>query len=251
MSNFQALFDLISMNGSALTEWKSISTLSVFLHSLGALKELSIYLVTKLTSRSKSVNITSINITLDWIISGARYSGVPHKVHVLSVIFFAKPKSVICKSLCLILRKDEMFGFPHLQVAFLVQQQVLRLHVPIKAFLLLLLCTFSLTLSATCRWWRGSEDTQGRTQSQRRRRRRWGRRTSQSWATSWRINIQAAKMTKWIFMRMMMSVFCCEPPKNLPPQSNSIPRMTLIWTKYTETCHHLLGKPPKRENMIK
>ena len=37
MSNFQALFDLISMNGSALTEWKSISTLSVFLHSLGAL----------------------------------------------------------------------------------------------------------------------------------------------------------------------------------------------------------------------
>ena len=109
----------------------------------------------------------------------------------------------------------------------------------------------SLTLSATCRWWRGSEDTQGRTQSQRRRRRRWGRRTSQSWATSWRINIQAAKMTKWIFKRMMMSVFCCEPPKNLPPQSNSIPRMTLIWTKYTETCHHLLGKPPKREMMVK
>ena len=182
------------MKGSVLTQWKSISTLSVFLHSLGALKELSIYLVTKLTSRSKSVNITSINITLDWIISGARYSGVPHKVHVLSVIFFAKPKSVICKSFCLILGKSQMFGFPHLQVAFLVQQQVLRLHVPITTFLVIFYFCFA--LSATCRWWRGSEDTQGRTQSQRRRRRRWGRRTSQSWATSWRINIQAAKRTR-------------------------------------------------------
>ena len=186
------------MKGSALTKGKSISTLSMCLHSLGGpigVVYISGHKANK-QIQGKSMNITSINITLDWIISGARYSGVPHKVHVLSVIFFAKPKSVICKSLCLILRKGQMFGFPHLQVAFLVQQQVLRLHVPIKAFLLLLLCTFSLTLSATCRWWRGSEDTQGRTQSQRRRRRRWGRRTSQSWATSWRINIQAAKRTR-------------------------------------------------------
>ena len=35
--------------------------------------------------------------TLDWMISGARYSGVPHSVQVLSVIFLAKPKSVIIK----------------------------------------------------------------------------------------------------------------------------------------------------------
>ena len=93
------------------------------------------------------MNITSINITLDWIISGARYSGVPHKVHVLSVIFFAKPKSVICESLCLILRKGQMFGFPHLQVAFLVQQQVLRLHVPITTFLVIFYFYFALSLS--------------------------------------------------------------------------------------------------------
>ena len=37
MSNFQSLFDLVSMKGSALTKWKSISTISVFLHSLGVL----------------------------------------------------------------------------------------------------------------------------------------------------------------------------------------------------------------------
>ena len=31
------------------------------------------------------------------MISGARYSGVPHRVHVRPLILFAKPKSVICK----------------------------------------------------------------------------------------------------------------------------------------------------------
>ena len=35
--------------------------------------------------------------TLDCMISGARYSGVPHNVQVRSVIFLAKPKSVIWK----------------------------------------------------------------------------------------------------------------------------------------------------------
>ena len=40
------------------------------------------------------VTMMMIN-TLDCIISGARYSGVPHKVQVRSLIFFAKPKSVI------------------------------------------------------------------------------------------------------------------------------------------------------------
>ena len=34
---------------------------------------------------------------LDWMISGARYSGVPHRVHVRSLIRLAKPKSVIFK----------------------------------------------------------------------------------------------------------------------------------------------------------
>jgi len=32
------------------------------------------------------------------MISGARYSGVPHKVQVLPLTFFAKPKSVTWKS---------------------------------------------------------------------------------------------------------------------------------------------------------
>ena len=36
-------------------------------------------------------------VTLDWIISGARYSGVPQSVQVRSVIFLAKPKSVIMR----------------------------------------------------------------------------------------------------------------------------------------------------------
>ena len=151
MSNFQPLFDLISILRVVPSQSERAFLLYQCFFTVWGPYIGVVYLVTKQTSRSKSVNITSINITLDWIISGARYSGVPHKVHVLSVIFFAKPKSVICKSLCLTLRKDQLFGFPHLQVAFLVQQQVLRLHVPIKAFLLLLLCTFSLTLSATCR----------------------------------------------------------------------------------------------------
>src|SRR5687768_8775230 len=31
----------------------------------------------------------------DWMISGHRYSGVPHSVHVLSLTTLAKPKSVI------------------------------------------------------------------------------------------------------------------------------------------------------------
>ena len=35
--------------------------------------------------------------TFDWMISGARYSGVPHNVHVRSEIFLAKPKSVIMR----------------------------------------------------------------------------------------------------------------------------------------------------------
>ena len=40
-----------------------------------------------------------------------------------------------------------MFGFPHLQVAFLVQQQVLRLHVPITRFLVIFHFCFALSLS--------------------------------------------------------------------------------------------------------
>ena len=36
-------------------------------------------------------------ITLDRIISGAKYSGVPHNVHVLPLTLFAKPKSVTYK----------------------------------------------------------------------------------------------------------------------------------------------------------
>ena len=36
-------------------------------------------------------------VTFDCIISGARYSGVPHRVHVRSWIFLAKPKSVILR----------------------------------------------------------------------------------------------------------------------------------------------------------
>ena len=59
----------------------------------------------------------------------------------------------------------------------------------------------SLSFSATCRWWRGSEDTQGRTQSRLRRKRRSGTRTSPSWAKSWRITIQVAKRTKLFFFR--------------------------------------------------
>ena len=35
--------------------------------------------------------------TLLWMISGAKYSGVPHSVQVLSSTLFAKPKSVIFK----------------------------------------------------------------------------------------------------------------------------------------------------------
>ncbi len=44
-----------------------------------------------------------IYIPLDWMISGAKYSGVPHSVHVRSSTIFAKPKSVIfkCPVLCI------------------------------------------------------------------------------------------------------------------------------------------------------
>ena len=38
----------------------------------------------------------STTLTLLRMISGARYSGVPHNVHVLPFTLFAKPKSVTC-----------------------------------------------------------------------------------------------------------------------------------------------------------
>ena len=44
----------------------------------------------------KNVNFKPI-LTLLRIISGARYSGVPQRVHVRPLTRFAKPKSVICK----------------------------------------------------------------------------------------------------------------------------------------------------------
>ena len=47
-------------------------------------------------NEKKSVNFKPI-LTLLRIISGARYSGVPQRVHVRPLTRFAKPKSVICK----------------------------------------------------------------------------------------------------------------------------------------------------------
>jgi hypothetical protein len=40
---------------------------------------------------------TNAYFTLDWMISGARYSGVPQRVQVLSTTFLANPKSVILR----------------------------------------------------------------------------------------------------------------------------------------------------------
>ena len=47
-------------------------------------------------------------VTLLRIISGAKYSGVPHNVHVRSVICLANPKSVTCKMLNGLLTPDEI-----------------------------------------------------------------------------------------------------------------------------------------------
>lgn len=51
------------------------------------------------------------------MISGARYSGVPHNVQVRSVNFFAKPKSVIFK--CPSLASSKFSGFKSLYTIFL------------------------------------------------------------------------------------------------------------------------------------
>lgn len=49
----------------------------------------------KMINSHRAHHSTALLYPLLWMISGARYSGVPHNVHVLSVSFFAKPKSVI------------------------------------------------------------------------------------------------------------------------------------------------------------
>ena len=46
----------------------------------------------------RTETIRNATLTLLRMISGARYSGVPHNVHVLPFTLFAKPKSVTCKT---------------------------------------------------------------------------------------------------------------------------------------------------------
>lgn len=65
----------------------------------------------------KAHQSTALLCPLLWMISGARYSGVPHSVHVRSVSFFAKPKSVIFK--CPSLAKSKFSGFKSLYTMFL------------------------------------------------------------------------------------------------------------------------------------
>lgn len=85
--------------------------------------------------------------TLLRMISGARYSGVPHKVQVRPFTRLAKPKSVTCgHKNGLLARKEGWRGriqptaasacpLPspggHLNVALLVNEEVLRLQVPV------------------------------------------------------------------------------------------------------------------------
>lgn len=85
--------------------------------------------------------------TLLRMISGARYSGVPHKVQVRPFTRLAKPKSVTCgPKNGLLARKEGWRGriqptatwacpLPslggHLNVALLVNEEVLRLQVPV------------------------------------------------------------------------------------------------------------------------
>lgn len=52
---------------------------------------------------------TALLWPLDWIISGAKYSGVPHSVHVRSFNFLANPKSVIFR--CPSLSSSRFSGF--------------------------------------------------------------------------------------------------------------------------------------------
>lgn len=85
--------------------------------------------------------------TLLRMISGARYSGVPHKVQVRPFTRLAKPKSVTCGHKKRLLARKEggrgmdpahsRLGLPlacpgrHLNVALLVNEEVLRLQVPV------------------------------------------------------------------------------------------------------------------------
>ena len=84
--------------------------------------------------------------TLLRMISGARYSGVPHKVQVRPFTRLAKPKSVTCgHENGLLARKEGGWVQPsaawacplparpggHLNVALLVNEEVLRLQVPV------------------------------------------------------------------------------------------------------------------------
>ena len=66
--------------------WKKISNFFLVKHQL-----ISYSTETERNDQKKFI------YTLLRIISGARYSGVPHRVHVRPFTFFANPKSVICK----------------------------------------------------------------------------------------------------------------------------------------------------------
>ena len=54
-------------------------------------------LVVTLREGLEILSLSSTLVTLDWMISGARYSGVPQRVQVRSLIRLANPKSVIFK----------------------------------------------------------------------------------------------------------------------------------------------------------
>lgn len=80
--------------------------------------------------------------TLLRIISGAKYSGVPHKVQVRPFTRLAKPKSVTCrhKNEQLVQRKGCRLqlcppvpspGHGHLNITLLVDEKVLGLQVPV------------------------------------------------------------------------------------------------------------------------
>ena len=59
-------------------------------------------------------------LTLLKMISGARYSGVPHSVHVRPFTRLANPKSVICKRKCMRCAAKRRRGEVYLEVALVV-----------------------------------------------------------------------------------------------------------------------------------
>ena len=136
---------------------------------------------------SDLVNIFKLQIQNDWltfdcIISGARYSGVPQRVQVRSVIFLAKPKSVImrCPSWLVLYYKSAVTTFKRKVRRWLtsVMSKIKIQKFPDRSE--------GFQAWDLCRWLRESEGTPGRRRSlQRRTGPRW-RRTCRTVGGDWR-----------------------------------------------------------------